>query len=152
VAVYVAAPVAILPATLSVANDVSPGFPPPSGNISTFSPVATVREIGGGPAQPLLRQAASRMIGQDAAHHLGGDSDEVTATLPIHLLKGGDPQVEFVDQRGGLERVPGHFRAQMVSRQPSQVGANQTRQFVQRAAVAITESSRSNRRNAMLPP
>jgi len=107
--------------------------------------IGGLREIRSGPAEPLLRVAAAGVIGQYAAHHLGGDPDEVTATFPVHLLKRGEPEVEFVDQRGGLEGVARHFRAEVMRGKAAEISVNQTRQFVQRTVIAIPPAMQPER-------
>jgi hypothetical protein len=47
---------------------------------------------------------------QDAPHRLGGRREEMTAAVPRPLLTGADqPEVSFMDQSRGLERLPGRF-------------------------------------------
>jgi hypothetical protein len=46
------------------------------------------------------------VIHQDASHHFGRDGEEMRAILPIRLSLADEPEVRFVDERGGLQGVP----------------------------------------------
>jgi hypothetical protein len=52
--------------------------------------------------------AMAGVIDQDASHGFGGGAIEVPPVLELQLAQAGQPQVGFVDQRRGLQRV---FRA-----------------------------------------
>src|SRR5262245_54108566 len=94
-------------------------------------------------SQPVLapaslgRPPASRALDQDVAHSHGGDAEEVRPVLPIDLFFINQPQVDLMNQVGGLERVTGALRAQIISGQASQLTVDQRRQFIERSFVAI---------------
>lgn len=52
------------------------------------------------------RASFSCVVHENPAHGLGGDGEEVRSTSPVHALLIHEPQVRFVDQSRGLERVP----------------------------------------------
>jgi len=81
--------------------------------------------------------AASRVLDQDVTHSHGGDAEEVRPVLPIDLFFINQPQVGLVNQVGGLERVAGALRAQIIPGQPSQLTVDQRRQFIERGLIAI---------------
>src|SRR5215510_7204238 len=85
----------------------------------------------------LGRPPVSRALDQDVTHSHGGDAEEVRPVLPIDLFFINQPQVGLVNQVGGLERVTGALRAQIMPGQASQLTVDQRRQFIERGFVAI---------------
>ena len=68
---------------------------------------------------------APRMVHEDAAHHFGGDGQEVRAVLPIDPILVDQPQVGFVNERGRLQGVVAPLPTQIACRARPQVSVNQ---------------------------
>ncbi len=49
------------------------------------------------------------MVHQDPTHHLGRKGEEMRSILPIGVSLVDESKVRLVDQRGGLQHVPGAF-------------------------------------------
>jgi hypothetical protein len=45
---------------------------------------------------------AAGVIDQDAPHLLGGNAEEVTAILPLHIALVNKAQIGFIHESGGL--------------------------------------------------
>lgn len=60
-----------------------------------------------------LRVPRPRVIHKDATHELSSNRKELRAVLPIGSLLLNEPDVEFVDQRRGIEGVVFPFAAQL---------------------------------------
>lgn len=60
------------------------------------------------------------MIDQNAAHHASADGEEVSPVLPLHPAHIDQPEVGFVDQGCGLNRVTGTLVVEMLTRDPVQ--------------------------------
>ncbi len=58
--------------------------------------------------------ALAGMVDQNAAHQLGGNTQELRAVLPSRLPLVHQPQIGFVDQCGGLQRMPRVLPPQIV--------------------------------------
>lgn len=56
--------------------------------------------------------------------------------LPAGLLITAEPQPGFVDERGGLERVPSGFTRHAMRRQPPQFVIDERQQFADRRGIA----------------
>ena len=80
----------------------------------------------------------ARVVDQDAPHHLRGDAEELRATLPGDAILSCQPEVRFVDQCGGLQRVIRPFAAKIRPRSPSQFPVDQREQVVPRFKVSVT--------------
>ncbi len=66
---------------------------------------------------------ATSILDKNPPHRFGGDGEEVAAAVPGLVHLGPDePQVSLVNQRGGLERLPGIL--------PSQSPLGETAQLV----------------------
>src|SRR5215475_451876 len=83
------------------------------------------------PAATLGILAPSRVVHQDAPHQLRSDPEEVRPVLPVDTLLFDQPQVGFVDQGRGLQRVAGtlppHVAARCRRNSPSTSGSSFSR-------------------------
>jgi hypothetical protein len=79
-------------------------------------------------------------LDQDAAHGFRGGHEEVVAAVPVLVRIAHQAEPGFVDQRCGLERVPGRFLGHLVSGQLTQLFINQRQQFLGGAAVALPDA------------
>ena len=68
-----------------------------------------------GAAAPLLGVPGSRMIDQNPAHDLRGHSEEMRPVLPVDAMLAHQPQIGFIDQGAGLERVVAPFAPHVVA-------------------------------------
>ena len=80
----------------------------------------------------------ARVVDQDAPHHLRGDAEELRATLPGDAILSCQPEVRFVDQRGGLQRVVRPFAAKVRRGSPSQFTVDEREQAVARLKISAT--------------
>ena len=55
----------------------------------------------------------ARMVDQDSSHHLCRDAEEVCPVLPWHPFLADQPQIHFVHQGSGLQRVVSPFIAKV---------------------------------------
>ena len=59
---------------------------------------------------------AAGIVDEDAPHRLGGRGEEMSAAVPVRFaMRSHQPQVRFVDQGRGLQRLPGGFLCQSLS-------------------------------------
>jgi hypothetical protein len=68
-------------------------------------------------------------VHQDAAHHIGGNREEVRFILPIHIVRIHQFEKYLVHQRGGLQRVPGVFPLHIFAGHAAQFDIDLGRQF-----------------------
>jgi hypothetical protein len=69
---------------------------------------------------------AAGVLDEEAAHGLGGGGEELAAAVPVSVGRLADQaQVRLVDQRRGLERLPGCLVPQPVRGQAAQVVVDQ---------------------------
>src|SRR4051794_7149141 len=54
---------------------------------------------------PLGSPARTRMIDEYFAHHMGGYGDKPSAVLPFRIRLPREPEISFIDQRRGLQRM-----------------------------------------------
>src|SRR5262249_61437794 len=66
---------------------------------------------------PLPRTAGSRVVDEDASHHLGGGAEEVRAILPVVVFVRDKSDVGLIDQGRRLQDVTRTLLAQQPSRQ-----------------------------------
>ena len=52
-----------------------------------------------------VRRSRTSGVHQNAPHHLRRDGEELRALPPLYLGYIDQPQIDFVDQGGGLQRV-----------------------------------------------
>jgi hypothetical protein len=65
------------------------------------------------------------MVNQNAAHHGGGDCEEVRTALPIDLLHTRQAEICLVHQRGGLQRMIHGLSAKIVRGSSTQFSINE---------------------------
>lgn len=80
--------------------------------------------------------SAPCMVHENAAHHLGGDRQEVRPILPVNPLMVDQPQIGLVNERRRLERVVAPLPAQLACRARPQVSMDQIEQIVARLNVS----------------
>ena len=61
------------------------------------------------------------MIDEHAAHHLGGDAEEMRAVFPRDAALRQQPHVGFVDDGRRLQCLPGSLAPKIAGRQPPQL-------------------------------
>ncbi len=67
------------------------------------------------------RMLAPRPFDEDAAHRLGGGSEEMAATLPILILGTCQAQPRLMDESRGLKSVSRGFVRHFLRGQPAQL-------------------------------
>ena len=65
---------------------------------------------------------ASRVLDQDAAHRLGGGTEEMRSVLPRQLLAVDQAEVGLVDQGGRLQGLAGALTGHLRASEPSELG------------------------------
>lgn len=85
-------------------------------------------------AASLERMFAARVLDQDPAHHARRDAEEMRAILPVHI-RVDQPQIGFMDQRRGLERMSLGLAPELSPRQPAQLRIDERNQPVVRPIV-----------------
>jgi hypothetical protein len=81
---------------------------------------------------------AARIVHENSAHHLRGNSEEVCFVLPVDVVLIGQTQVRLVDERGGLERVVRAFVPKLARSDVAQLRVNQRQKALECAAIAAT--------------
>jgi len=89
----------------------------------------------------LLVQAGTSQVGEDLSHQSGADGEEMSAVLPGEFLEINHPQVDLVNESGGLENVPGWLSCHVAMGAPVQLPLNQEGQFLQRLRIAGSPGS-----------
>jgi hypothetical protein len=80
---------------------------------------------------------AAGVVDEDAAHGLGRRGEEVAPAVPVLSPALADqPDVRFVDQGRGLERLAGRLVGQLQSRQFAQLVVDQRQQLAGRVGLA----------------
>jgi hypothetical protein len=64
------------------------------------------------------------VINQHPPHNLGGDSEEVRAVLPLHVLP-DEAEEGFVNEVGGLERVAGPLPPELAASNQPQLAVDE---------------------------
>ena len=78
----------------------------------------------------------TRVVHQDAPHHLRGDAEELRATLPGDAILACQPEVRLVHQCGGLQRVVWPFAAKVRRGSPPQFTVDEWEQAVARLEIS----------------
>ena len=73
-------------------------------------------------AASLVSVAGARVIDQNAAHLAGGNHEEVLTVRPGDSSAIVQPEIEFVDESGGLEGVSSGFLLEVVRGEMAEVG------------------------------
>jgi hypothetical protein len=84
-----------------------------------------------------VRSPSARGIHQNAPHHLRREREELRAVPPAGVLDIYQTKVSFVDQSGGLKRVPVPLIPHIAASHAQQVVVNNRCQAVKRGLVAI---------------
>lgn len=64
------------------------------------------------------------MVDENMAHHLGSDTEEMCAILPLWRFLTNQTQISLVYQRGALQGVIGTFVPKVLARQATQFAVN----------------------------
>ena len=76
------------------------------------------------------------VVNHDAPHQLRGRRNKVVPVLPERLRVIDQPQVGFVQDRGGLQGVTGTLPPHVMVGQPVQFGLHQRKQLLQRSLIS----------------
>src|SRR5262245_17864239 len=86
----------------------------------------------------LGRLTAAGLVNQDAAHRFGGGGEEVAPAVPVpDLVRAHEPEVGFVDQGGGLQRLPRLLLGQLLGSELPQLVVDQRQQLLGGVRVAM---------------
>ena len=88
--------------------------------------------------------AAAGALDENTAHGLGGGGEELGAILPAPICVADEAQPSFVNQGGGLHRVPMLLPGNPGPGQTPQLGVEQRQQLVRRVGPAgpdVTEQA-----------
>jgi hypothetical protein len=88
------------------------------------------------PGAALRGGVLARVVDEDLAHQLRGDAEKVGAALPARPALVDQTQVSLIDERRGLQRVPGPLAAQVAVRQLMQLTLDERQQTVEGIGVA----------------
>jgi hypothetical protein len=80
---------------------------------------------------------AARVVDEDAAHQPRGDAEEVRAVLPPDVVLVYQAQEDFIDERGGLQRVVVSLASDVITGQPPQLFVNQRHQLVEGTLIPV---------------
>ena len=72
---------------------------------------------------------AAGIVDENTPHGFGGGGEKLGAILPLRLLVTTETQPRFVNQRGGLKRLPGIFPREFLAGQNAQFFVKQTQQL-----------------------
>src|SRR2546426_7005666 len=81
--------------------------------------------------------APARVVYEHTTDNLRGGSKEVCAVLPVDALLIHETNVDIVDQRGGLECVPGGFSAHTFSGELSKLVIYKWHKAIESVSIAI---------------
>jgi hypothetical protein len=84
----------------------------------------------------LWRTTPARVVHENAAHHLRGDAEEMRPVLPGYSVLVNQPQIRFVDNRGGRQRVISALAAEVRARQPAQLSVDKRHELVKGLSAA----------------
>src|SRR5262249_44470346 len=97
-------------------------------------------------AAPLLAPLATGVIDEDAAHGLRRGGEEVAATVPVlRSLDVHQPEVGFVNQGRGLERLARLLLRHPLGSQLTQLALDERKQLLRRAGVALLDGGQDAR-------
>ncbi len=68
---------------------------------------------------------APRLFDENVVHGSSGGKKEMPSTFPGQTAAGGDPQIGFMNQRGGLERLARSLPRHASTREMMELGVNQ---------------------------
>ncbi len=81
------------------------------------------------------------IIHQDAAHEPSADREEMSTVVPLDVLNVDEPEIGFVDQRGGLQSVAATLVHQAALRDLAQLRINQDKDSLQSVAISAAPGS-----------
>jgi hypothetical protein len=87
--------------------------------------------------RPLTRVLPARVVHQDLAHQARRHTEEMRAALPGRIALIDEPHVGLMDKRGGLQRVPQAFLAQVAGGQSAKFPINQGREVIKSLLVPL---------------
>src|SRR5262245_16433667 len=88
-------------------------------------------------AAPLTTAMLAREVYQYLTHQTRSRRKEMPAVFQPYPIGVDQPQVSFVNERGGLHGLPGSFTAHITLRQPPQLGVYQRHQLIERSLIAF---------------
>ena len=89
-------------------------------------------------AAALAPHARAGEIDEHAAHHLGGDGEEVNAVLPVEAAEIGEAHVGLMDEGGGLEGMVGALAGHVVAGEAAQFGVDNGRKPIEGGLVSAS--------------
>ena len=93
-------------------------------------------------AAALERLFAASALDEDAAHGLGGSSEEVAAAVPVlGLVLIDEAEIGLVDESGGLQRLPWRFLGQPLGSQLAQLIVYQRQELLGSARIALLDGA-----------
>jgi hypothetical protein len=110
-------------------------------------------------ATAALVVTGARRIHEDPAHRPRGHREEMRPVLPAHLTDVDQPQVRFVDQRGGLKGVAGPLACHVMPGEAVQLVMDERNEPIECTPIAAAPGQekcrwrgRIGRNAAILPP
>jgi hypothetical protein len=85
----------------------------------------------------LLGMGLAGIVAEDPAHHHGGESVKVRPVGEVDPALPDQPEVQFIDQRGGLQSMVATFAAKKAGSDHPEVVVRQGRQARQRSSVTF---------------
>ena len=91
---------------------------------------------------------ATCIINEDPAHGLGGSGEEVRTVLPIWLFIPAQSQPGFMNQRRGLQGLPGVFARHLLRGELAQFLIDKRQECVRRVRIALIQPLKYHRKFA----
>jgi hypothetical protein len=94
---------------------------------------------------PLSGAVAPRVVDQDSAHHLRGDTEEVPTMLPVDVALVEEPQIDLVNECGRRQRVIDALVSQLARGNLTELLVHDRQQLVEsglRAATPLPQERR----------
>ena len=83
------------------------------------------------------RVLAACLLNEDAAHGLGGGTEEMSPAREVWIRFAHQPQPGFMDERGGLQRLVGRFIGHFRRRELAQLLIDQRQQSIGGLGIAV---------------
>ena len=93
------------------------------------------------------------MVYQNTPHHLGSESKELRAVLPVNVFLIDEPQVRLIDQRGRLQSVIWKLLTKAIYRDTPQFLVDERQHLVEGGLIAVApvdEELSNTRRGGIL--
>src|SRR5262249_21277145 len=90
---------------------------------------------------PLEVAPGTSQIGENAAHQLGTDGQKMGSVLPAYLPHIYQPQVDLIDERGGLQGMACGFAGHIALCRLVQLVVHKRRKLFQRLFVPVNPSA-----------